>query len=61
MYDLEAIKRMNRAPSKRNERDKPAPQPTRYESRVYDMRARVATASFNRAMQSPAMDREALE
>ncbi len=35
MYDLATIKRLNRNPSKRNERDKPAPQPTREESQRF--------------------------
>lgn len=61
MYDLEAIKRMNRKPSKRNERDKPALQPTRYESENYCHTARAAVLRQRYNMQSPAMDRETLE
>lgn len=61
MYDLDTIKRINRAPSKRNERDNPAPQPTYMESRFYDLRAKIAADDFRSNMQSPAMDRETLE
>lgn len=39
MHDLETIKRLNRNPSKRFDRDKPAPQPTREESYSYWCRA----------------------
>jgi hypothetical protein len=61
MYDLDTIKRINRAPSKRNERDNPAPQPTRYESENYCHTARAAVLRQRYNMQSPAMDREALD
>jgi hypothetical protein len=56
MYDLDTIKRMNRAPSKRNARDKPAPQPTKTESRSYSLKARIALDWRAREMQSPADD-----
>jgi len=59
MYDLDTIKRINRNPSN-NRQDKPAPQPTRAESRTYRIRASIAAWYRRREMQSPAMDREPL-
>ena len=56
MHDLDTIKRVNRNPSKRFERDKPAPQPTRYESLSYGFSAWDRLGAFRGAMQSPAMD-----
>lgn len=61
MHDLDTIKRLNRNPSKREEQRKPAPQPTRTESRRYAMSAAVAVASHAHMMQSPAMKREPLD
>lgn len=61
MYDLDTIKRLNRAPSKRNDGDNPAPQPTRGESRAYYYATRAAVQRQRYTMQSPAMDREAVE
>lgn len=60
MHDLDTIKRLNRNPSKRFERDNPAPQPTRAESRTHRVRANIAAWYRRREMQSPAMDREPL-
>lgn len=59
MYDLGTIKRINRKPAEHNMRDKPAPQPTRYESENYCHTARAAVLRQRYNMQSPAMDREA--
>lgn len=56
MHDLETIKRLNRNPSKRFERDKPAPQPARWQSAVYDAQAYHALDQFREEMQSPATD-----
>lgn len=65
MYDLATIKRFNRNPSKRtqpgNRQDKPAPQPTRAESRAYDAKRRRAVDAAWFERQSPAMDREPLD
>lgn len=61
MYDLDTIKRMNRAPSKRNATRKPAPQPTRFQSDLYAFDTRWTLDDFRAEMQSPAMDRETLE
>lgn len=59
MHDLETIKRLNRNPSN-NGQDKPAPQPTRYETARYTLWARTRLLDFKARMQSPAMEREAL-
>lgn len=61
MYDLDTIKRLNRNPSKRNDRDKPALQPTREESREYYYATHAAVLLWRYGTQSPAMDREVLE
>lgn len=60
MHDLQTIKRINRNPPKRFERDKPASQPTRAESRAFYYATRAAVHSRRYGMQSPAMEREAL-
>lgn len=59
MHDLGTIKRLNRNPPN-NGQDKPAPQPTRAESRAFYYEARAAVHSRRYGMQSPAMDREPL-
>lgn len=61
MHDLDTIKRLNSAPSKRNEGDNPAPQPTRAESAAYYRATLYEVRTFRDTMQSPAMDREVLE
>lgn len=59
MHDLATLKRINRNPSS-NGQDKPAPQPARHESDMYDVHSRLARRAFRAGMQSPAMEREPL-
>lgn len=61
MHDLETIKRLNCNPSKRSDRDNPAPQPTRAQSRAFYYEARAAVHSRRYGAQSPAMNREPLD
>lgn len=50
-------KRLDRNPSNKGQ-DKPAPQPTRQESRAFYYATRAAVNARRYGMQSPAMERE---